>query len=542
MSIAYICMEMGLQSNMKLYAGGLGVLAGDTLKEAADQGKEVIGVSLLYHYGYFKQSFDLTNHQQIESSDTWDITKYLQDTETKIKIYLRNSVVAVKIWKYLIKGLNSTNPVYFLDTNLEENDQEIRQICHNLYTKDEKTRLMQELVLGIGSVLALEALGHKIDKYHLNESSTCFALTELEKRFSDQSQLKSKIVFTTHTPVPHGHRIYTKSILEQVISEKDFSIIQNHLETDKISLHTTKYCMRLACFINAVSKKHQQITKKMFPEFKINSITNGIHPDTWITDNSKTIFDGYLAGWRQDASNFRNALNISDEDILEMHHKNKLDLISFIKKSVNISLDPNIFTIGFGRRVDPYKRHDLILGDIIGLQKIVERWGGLQIVFAGKAYPGTGKTESSLGKTIRIAQSNFGNLKIVYLPDYSMDISQKMVSGVDIWLNNPISPMEASGTSGMKAAINGVPNFSTLDGWWTEGCVEGQTGWKIPEFNNQNDEVAKIYNILEEIILPIYKLDTKQWLRICKQAISVNGSYFNSKRLLEEYFLNAYQN
>jgi len=542
--ISYFSMEIGLDNRFKNFAGGLGILAGDTLKSAADLGIDMVGITLNYSHGYFQQELDPVNGFQIEHPDNWDISKYLILEDKQFELELATGNIKVRIWRYEIKGFKSIVPVYFLDTDFEANTPENRSICYNLYTSDSELRLKQEILLGMGGVKALETLGlNNITKYHLNESHAAFAILKLREDLKNPDIVKSKICFTTHTPVMHGHKVYPLDTLQKVLKSDDYNQI-SPADLDQGLFNMSKFCLNNASFSNAVSKKHAIISRTMFPGYEIDFITNGVHSSSWSSQATKELFDKYLPGWQEDPMLLRNAEGIGDADIWETHHANKIGLIELVKEKTGTALDKDIFTIGFGRRVDQYKRQDLILHDIKRLQALAEKFDGLQVVFGGKAYPGSQAPDGSIATIYKLSKTDLGKLKIAYIPNYDMEVSLTMVSGSDLWLNNPLKPLEASGTSGMKAALNGVPNLSMVDGWWVEGVVEDVTGWAIgdqslDQTSDEND-ANLMYDALENKVLPTYYLDSKKWIEIQKQAISLNASHFNTERMLLEYVAKGY--
>lgn len=544
-TIAYFSMEIAINNQIKSYAGGLGILAGDTLKAAADMGLDMVGITLLYKYGYFKQELNPETGEQLELNDTWDYQKMLELLPQRAVLQIEGREVVIQIWKYEIQGIHGhIVPVYFLDTDLEENYSEDRYTSFSLYSKYEHTRIRQEIVLGAGGVLALEAIGYPLfDNYHLNESHAAFAVLPLCERLQDRQAVRKRIVFTTHTPILHGHRGYPLQTYQHYLPAKWFRWLDSKWVTDEKIL-LTDICLANAKYINAVAKRHSQVSQQMFPNYQIDHITNGVHAVTWVSLPMATLFDTFLTGWRQDPRQLRNALRIPDKELYEAHGRNKQALIDYIHQTTTQTFDPHAFTLGFARRVDGYKRTDFILSDVKQLQQIAQKYGSLQLVFAGKAYPDTHSMESIIAKIYRLSQHTQGALKVVYLPNYDMEIAKLMVAGVDIWLNNPVKPLEASGTSGMKASLNGVPNFSVLDGWWPEGWVERETGWSIgADAQTSSDaefELRDLYTKLEHDILPTFYFDTQKWLEIQKQAIALNGSHFHTHRMVSEYLEKAY--
>ncbi len=550
MLTAYLCLELALNSQIKSYSGGLGILAGDTIKSYADLGLNAVAITLLYKNGYFKQTIDPISGKQIELNDEWDYSKYLELTNVRFSLEIEHRIVQVQVWKYEYTGCKGGKiPVYFLDTNLPENHFEDQAICYNLYSKYDYTRLKQEILIGVGGVKALLALGYGIaDKYHLNESHASFAIPFLQLLSGDVEDTKKRIAFTTHTPLEHGHKKYAienlKSQLTEMVNGQTLSSVMEQHSDEKSLVNMTKFCLDTSSYANAVSRKHAEVMHTMFPGKHIDYITNGIHTYTWVSPLMAETFDKYLVDWRIDPLVLRNALAISDYDIRATHTANKSKLFDLIEARLGKRFTTDKFTIGFARRVDGYKRQNFVFKDLARLEAMAAKFGGIQFVFAGKAYPDTAGEDSTLAEVYKLSQRTDLNIDVVYIPNYDMDISAAMVAGVDIWLNNPLRPLEASGTSGMKATLNGVPNFSVVDGWWVEGLVENETGWSIGDetshIGNEDYELNDLYGKLEHIILPTYYFDTKKWLEIMKQAIAMNASHFSTQRMVLEYMSKAY--
>lgn len=547
--IAYFCLEFGLENDLKTYAGGLGILAGDTAKSATDNNIDFIGITLLYHKGYFQQLIE--NDIQIETEDKNDFTKFLELTDINLEIKLKSKTITAKVWKYDLgkrypHSKAKNNAVYFIDTECDSNDYDDRQISHYLYSKDEKIRTKQELVLGVGGYNLIKILDkhHYQRVFHLNESNAAFLIVALNSDDVNGQKLKERLMFTTHTPIPAGHKIYDIKDLEWCFTQNELDYLISYCNCEistKKTLNMTKFCIEHAGFTNGVSQIHAHISSSMYPGFNINYITNGIHSASWASDSNKFLFDKYLPGWHINTDKLRNIDYATDEEILNCHQDNKIQLGNYLE-SINLEgFDPNVFTIGFARRVDPYKRHDFITRDLNKLQEIALKFGGLQLVFSGKSYPTTGGEGSVLNKLLKnISQNSDQKLKIFFIPNYGMEIGKLMVAGVDIWLNNPIKPLEASGTSGMKAQLNGVPCFSTIDGWWGEGNIEGITGWDIGDrfLNDENTELKIIFEKLENIIIPTFN-DKSKWAQIMKNCIKINGTYFSAQRMVNEYYKGA---
>ncbi|MEM4330813.1 MAG: alpha-glucan family phosphorylase, partial [Candidatus Pacearchaeota archaeon] len=454
-------------------------------------------------------------------------------------------VVFVKCWLYKLKTKNNfVIPVIFLDSDLEENKEYYREITKKLYGGDEDYRLCQEIILGIGGLRMLRELGCNIEKYHMNEGHSSLLTLEVYNELKDLEKTREKCVFTTHTPVPAGHDQFDRKKAEEFLKEylnnelKEKIFYQDKLNMTYLGLFFSKH-------INGVAKKHAEVSKGMFPGYHIESITNGVHSVFWTAEPFKKIYDKYIPNWREDPFNLRYIAGIPEEKLWEAHKKAKKKLLSFIKKKKGIKMSVEKFTIGFARRATGYKRADLLLTDTKRLLKIAKKFEGIQIIYSGKAHPRDIEGKELIKrifKKIKEIQDKEG-IKIVYLENYDLDIAKLMTSGVDLWLNNPLKPKEASGTSGMKAAHNGIPQFSVLDGWWVEGHIENVTGWSIgsnSKENNPEEEIEDLYSKLEYIILPTYYKQRDRWIKIMKNTIAYNASFFNSHRMLQQYVLTTY--
>lgn len=541
-STAYFSMEFGIRAEMKSYAGGLGILAGDTIKTAADMGLNFVGVTLLYKKGYFRQ---VINDQgiQLEEPDVWDHTKYLTNTEKIIEIKLKNESIFAEIWKYDVEGITGHKvPLYFLNTDIEKNQLSNQYISYNLYTPSDETRTKQEIVLGLGGIYALRAMGHTtFDNYHLNESHAAFSILELYKELKDIEIVKKHVVFTTHTPEEHGHKKYEISQLSNYFDDELMALLMQHSENGIV--HMTKFCFKHAKYSNAVAKRHQEVSSKMFPDYKIDHITNGVHT-SWVGKATRDLFSKYISDWETNPEKLKELPELSSEELLTMFHDNKASLIKYVRDRYGITIKDGVFTIGFGRRVDPYKRSSFIFTNIERLKSIAEKFGGLQIILSGKAYFDNQASEERIANIFKLSKTDLGKLNIIFLENYGMKISKYLVQGCDLWLNNPIKPREACGTSGMKAALNGVPSLSTIDGWWVEGLKEGETGWAIGDDTSvevdENIELEDLYNKLESVIMPTHQ-NQEQWAKIMINSIRMNGSFFNTHRMLNEYIEKAYK-
>ncbi len=557
--IAYFSMEIGLRADMPTYSGGLGVLAGDTIKSAADLRLPMVAVTVLCRKGYFHQMLD-EKGRQTEAPENWNPTRFMELLPEKITVEIEGRDVYVQAWLYEVKSLTGGNiPVFFLDTDAAENGPDDREITSSLYGGDKAYRLKQEIVLGIGGARMLRRLGFAIKKYHMNEGHASLLALELLKEYKrdieevwderlvwDVDKVKDLCVFTTHTPVEAGHDKFSYDIVAKVLGEP---IPMNVLKDlgGKDSLNMTLLALNLSEFVNGVAKKHGEVSKNMFPGYQIYAITNGVHSYTWTCDGFKRLYDKYLPGWANEPELFVRVGRIPDEELWEVHMEAKRILMDFIRSETGVEMSHDILTLGFARRATAYKRADLLFSDIERLRRI--GGGKLQIVYAGKAHPRDDAGKQLIEKIFGIKEQLKDSLKIAYLKNYNMDVALKIVSGVDVWLNTPLRPLEASGTSGMKAAHNGVPNFSVLDGWWIEGHIEGFTGWAIgpqPTENNASEssmdtrDAEDLYYKLENIIIPTYYSDRHTWIRIMRNAIGKNAYYFNSHRMMRRYVTEAY--
>ena len=550
--IAYFSMEMAIDQRMPTYSGGLGVLAGDVIRSFADLAVPAVGVTLLCNKGYFFQKIDDEGNQR--EKPEWRTDDMLELMPAKVKVPIGNREVVVQSWKYTLKGSNGHEiPVLFLDTNVEENLAEDRKISFYLYAGDKRYRLKQEIVLGIGGTKILDALGYRnLDVYHMNEGHTSLLTIELLKSAGGVDEesierIKEKCVFTTHTPVPAGHDIFPRELVKELLGNYfDEALIDYACENGPDSdLNMSLLALRLSCYVNGVARKHAEVSRGMFPDYPIDSITNGVHHVFWASEPFKNLYDKNMRGWRIDPSLLRAVTNISDEEIKNGHFEAKKSLIDIVNRRKNTGMDYNVFTIGVARRFTKYKRPTLIFSNIAKLKEIGK--GKLQIIFSGKAHRRDTGGKEEIKSVLRTIDELRSDIKIAFLENYDMELAKHMVSGADIWLNTPRAPYEASGTSGMKAAINGVPSLSSLDGWWLEGHIENITGWSIgskPEKGKAVDDVAdakNMYKKLEKVIMPKFYQDEHSWMKMMKYCIAINGSFFNSHRMVNQYCVKAYR-
>ncbi len=556
--IAYFSMEIGLLPSMPTYSGGLGVLAGDTIRSAADLGLPMVGMTLLHRKGYFYQRLDASGWQT-EEAVNWRVDDFLVDTGVRASVVLEGRTVQLRAWRRDVQGLGgSVLPVFFLDTDLPENAPADRTLTHFLYGGDLRERLCQEVILGIGGVRMLRALGHDgIRRYHMNEGHSALLTLELLRERREQEgrdyispedleAVHHQCVFTTHTPVPAGHDKFPLELVDQVLGGREACGINDPI-CHEGRLNMTYLALSLSHYVNGVAKKHGEISRHMFAEYRIDAITNGVHAPTWASPPFRELFDRHIAGWQEDNFSLRYALSIPDDEVWAAHQAAKRELLEFVNRELNAGFDVDVLTLGFARRAATYKRADLVFHDVEHLRRIAEQHGGLQLVFAGKAHPADQGGKQLIQRVIQTGRSLAGGVPVAYLPNYDMQLAELLTSGVDVWLNTPQRPLEASGTSGMKAALNGVPSLSVLDGWWIEGCIEGVTGWAIGTNESPPDEASdwtgtagSLYDKLERAVAPLFYANRPGFIEVMRHAIALNGSFFNTQRMVAQYAAKAY--
>ena len=544
--IAYFCMEIGLNNSIHSYSGGLGVLAGDMIKSSADLKIPLVAVTLVSSKGYLKQ--EIKDGKQIEHPDDWTPSDFMTELATQVELKIQNRTVKVKAWLYdYTSPTGGLVPVLFLDTDLEFNSLEDRKITSFLYGGDSEYRLKQEIVLGIGGVKMLEAAGFTIGKYHMNEGHSCLLTLELLRNYNmELDNVRDLCIFTTHTPVEAGHDKFSYDVIQDILGEliplKTMKELggSDQLNMTRLALNTSKY-------VNGVAKRHKEFSLTLFPGYNISAITNGVHSFTWTCECFRRLFDKYLPGWANEPELLVRVDSIPDEEIWRAHMEAKEELIRYIRELSGVKFDPNVFTLGFARRFTGYKRATLLFSNLKRLEEI-NRVGKIQVVYAGKAHPRDWMGKRLIEEIHEMKENLKDVMEIVYLENYDLQMASKLTSGVDVWLNTPIPPFEASGTSGMKAAHNGVINFSVLDGWWVEGCIEGVTGWAIgpspkenlEESERRRREITQLYDKLEYLILPTFYKNRDDWIQLMENSIGKVAYYFNSHRMMRRYASEAY--
>jgi glycogen phosphorylase len=550
--VGYFSMEIAINPAIPTYSGGLGVLAGDTLRSAADTGVPLVAFTLAHRKGYFQQHLD-PRGLQTEDVQPWDPADFCSEEPARITVSVEDRIVTVRAWRYDMVGrYGHIVPIYLLDTDIEGNSGWDRGLTDHLYGGDTNYRLQQEIVLGMGGVRMANALGHRINVYHMNEGhAALLTLALIESQLgggplgvpteADLALVRQKCVFTTHTPVPAGHdRFSTEQTVRILGGDRTSRLEKLGCYRDGM-LNLTLLALKFSRYANGVAMQHAKVSQAMFPEFPIDSITNGVHAPTWVSEPIQQMLDTNLPNWRRDNLYLRNAIDLKERDILAAHARSKEGLLAEVGTRTGMVLDPKVLTLGFARRVATYKRATLLFTDRDRLVEIANQAGGLQIVYAGKAHPQDEPGKALIQKVIEDAQKVSSSLlKVVYLENYAWDLGALLTAGVDVWVNTPKRPYEASGTSGMKAALNGVPSLSILDGWWIEGCIEGVTGWAIEDGANDEEEALALYRKLETAVVPLYLQAPEKWARLMRTTLAFNGSYFNTNRMVKQYTRNAY--
>ena len=597
--IAYFSTEFAIHESLPIYSGGLGVLSGDHLKSASDMGLPLVGIGLLYRNGYFKQY--LTN-------DGWQMEEYNMNHFFRMPMeLLRNSdgtsltvtvslpdspVVYARVWKVQVGRVS----LYLLDTDYHKNSLKDRTITGELYGGDRENRIKQEFILGVGGMKVLEALNINPSAIHINEGHSAFLLIEkirslMAKGLSfkqAQQMVKSTCVFTTHTPVPAGNEVFTSDLVSKYfeklykeigLSKEEFLNLGKDLKSQNVNkdFSMTVLALKACGHANGVSRLHATVSRKMWQniwpdlprkEIPITHITNGIHTNTWLSYDFANLFQRYMGNmWIEEPENqniWKRIATIPDAELWRSHERRKERLVSFARQRLKNQLerrglskqvisyadevlDPEALTIGFARRFATYKRGNLIFRNMDRIKKILlDKEKPVQIIIAGKAHPKDDKGKEIIKSIVRLASDPELMFKVVFLEDYDVNVAHYMVQGVDVWLNNPLRPEEASGTSGMKAAVNGVLNFSILDGWWCEG-YNGENGWRIGSTDTYTDleyqnevESRSLYEVLEQEIVPLYYdrgVDNlpRGWIQKMKLCMQTICPMFNTNRMIEEY-------
>ena len=548
-------MEIAIDAGMPTYSGGLGVLAGDMLQSAADLAVPLVAVTLLYRKGYFRQILEPGGSQR-ELAEEWDPSQHLRPLPASACINLEGRRVIIRAWRHEISGITGrVVPVYFLDTDLPENDALDRSLTGSLYGGDQRYRLRQEAVLGLGGLAVLEALEHRgIKTYHLNEGhSALLPVALLERQVQKRAGtaptpqevdvVRQACVFTTHTPVPSGHDQFSQALARQLLGEARVRLIESIEGYHNGTLNMTYLALRLSHYVNGVGMHHGETSRSLFPEYPIRAITNGVHAVHWTSQPFAELYDRHIPEWRRDNLYLRYSLGIPLREIAAAHLAAKRRLLAEIHKRTGQLLKENVITIGLARRATAYKRLEFLFTDIPHLAWIARQVGRLQIICGGKAHPEDAGGKHTIRRIFDAAAALSDSVPVIYIENYDLAWARLLTSGSDLWLNTPLHPLESSGTSGMKAALNGVPSLSILDGWWVEGHIEGFTGWAIDDPGDSASvaaELTSLHSKLERVILPMYYSRPDAYVEIMRSTIALNGSFFNSQRMVAQYVANAY--
>lgn len=552
--IAYLSMEIAVRPEMHTYTGGLGVLAGDTARSCADLEIPVVFVTLVSRAGYFRQELD-GDGRQTEQPDWWEPERWCVPLHAMVAVDIANNPVWIRPWLYIHTCPHGHQiPILLLDTDLEQNSGENRTLTHHLYGGDDAYRLKQEIVLGMGGFRVLRALGFDLHTYHLNEGHAALLTLELLTRYRlspetvrqgespyELAEIRERCVFTTHTPVEAGHDRFSYELFEGLLPDVVAPDELRHLAGAE-RLNMTQLALNLSGYINGVARRHAETARHMFPGYHVHAVTNGVHVGTWTHASFARLYDGEFPQWQHEPEILVRALQLAEDEVWKCHQEAKADLIAYVHRLTETALDPAKLIIGFARRMTGYKRPLLLFEDVDRLAAIASRFP-IQVVMAGKAHPRDDDGKKTIRRLHELAVQLAGKITCVFLPNYEMQMAQTLVAGADVWLNTPLPPLEASGTSGMKAALNGVLNLSVLDGWWVEACVEGVTGWSIGSDGgaaSYQAHATALYEKLEGVVLPLYYSEPLRWRGMMKQAIGTIGYYFNSQRMMRRYATEAY--
>lgn len=550
--VAYFSMEVAMQSDIPTYSGGLGVLAGDTLRAAADIGMPMVAVTLVSRSGYFRQAID-PQGRQVELPDDWDPARYATRLQATVALELEDRQVWVGGWLCVLNSaIDEGLPILLLDTDLPVNDPRDRDITRYLYGGDEAYRIRQQVVFGVGGVAMLQALGFKLMGYHMNEGHSAFLTLALLQRYAppteglrpgespfDLPRVRELCTFTTHTPLDAAHDKFDYNLVRRIYRDlPDQGMMKLLAGEDKLNM--TRLALNLSEYVNGVAKRHAETSRQIFPGYAVHAVTNGVHASTWTSVPFAEVYDQHVPGWCHEPELLTRADRIPGEVLWSAHQQSKRALIDKVRALTGVSLNADQPILGFARRMTAYKRADLMFTDLERL-KAISRKFPFQIVMAGKAHPNDTAGKQLIETLHAHIRELAGEIPIAFVPDYNMSLALQMVSGSDLWLNTPLRPLEASGTSGMKAALNGIPSLSVLDGWWHEGCIEDVNGWAIGNgLAVGDDDAGSLYDKLEQKVLPLYYQDRPGWIRVMKGAIGKSAAFFSAHRMMRRYVVEAY--
>lgn len=494
---------------------------------------------------------------QFEAPEAWDFEEVLEPMAPRAVVSIEGREVEVRAWRFVVRGVfGHTIPVYFLDTAVEDNSHWEQRLTDSLYEGDLRHRLCQEVVLGMGGVAILRALGHRnVATYHMNEGhAALLTLALLEQQVNgvglagatdlDREAVRQRSVFTTHTPVPAGHDQFPADLVRRVLGAERTAALETIECMPHGILNMTHLALKLSRYVNGVAMRHGEISRGLFPLYPVDSITNGVHAPTWTAQPFRNLYDRYIPEWRRDNFYLRYAIKIPISEVRRAHLLAKREMLARVAQRTAVRLDENVMTFGFARRAAAYKRADLLFTDLDRLKGFARQAGRFQVIYSGKAHPQDKDGKALIKRIFEFAARLAQDVRIVYLENYDMELARSLCASVDLWLNTPQRPLEASGTSGMKAALNGVPSLSILDGWWIEGHVEGVTGWAIGDGADGGidlaAEAASLYAKLERVILPLYYGKPDAYTEVRRSTIALNGSFFHAQRMVLQYLRNSY--
>ena len=551
--IAYFSMEIALATGCPTYAGGLGVLAGDVVRSAADLDLPLVGVTLVSRHGYFRQSLDADGVQR-EAPDPWDPARFATRLDARVAIVLEGRDVWVGAWLYVhASPVGARVPVLLLDTDLPDNGPADRCITDELYGGDARYRLAQQAVLGIGGARLLRALGFRVSAYHMNEGHSALLTLQLlrdcvlppaeraaEEPLYDVARVRELCIFTTHTPVEAAAARYSYELWQAMLGDfVDRDLLRRLAGRDELNMNQLAAAM--SSWVNGVAERHAETARSLYPGRRLRAVTNGVHATTWTAAPFAALYDRHVGHWRHEPEMLARVPSLVPADALwQAHVEAKAALCAHVARQTGVRLDADRPILGFARRMTLYKRPDLLFADLERVRTIARRLP-FQLVYAGKAHPADADGKRLIVNLHRDLAALRPDVPSAFLPNYGLEDAALLVAGADIWLNTPLPPLEASGTSGMKAALNGVPSLSILDGWWVEGCVEGVTGWGIAGDGPRIETAAaELYDKLERVVLPAWHGPGAGWIALMRGAISLNGALFHSHRMMRRYASEAY--
>jgi len=540
-------MEVGVDSRIRTYSGGLGVLAGDMAYSFADLGYPATFVTLLSRNGYTSQRLD-ASAGQLDSPEPWDWKELLSPTGVMTTMEVWGKPQTIGAWEYRIRGKAETS-VLFLDVDYSQNDRAVREATDRLYGGEPTDRLTQDIILGIGGYRVLKALGRDVDMYHLNESHAAFAIIELLRDAGSAEATRRKCAFTTHTPVAAGNDVFRVEAVEGAL--KGYSWVNWGEESSDGAVNLSRLASKYSGVTSAVSMKHSFVAERVVGHDRIVYVTNGAYHRRWVHPELKKLYDKHLGGWEDTPSLMGGAVELPSEALSSAHAVAKHSLVNLVNLRHPGHFDESVLTICVAKRFTGYKRNGMLLGDQEKLQMIAEEEGGLQVVYAGKTHPRDASAKAMLADILRKADllnRAARKVRVAVLENYDIDMAKVLVAGADVWLNNPRRPLEACGTSGIKAAMNGVLNLSVYDGWWLEGGIDGVNGWgvgKRADWSDLSDSVegedeASLYSKLSTSVLPTFYKERERWVDMQKRSIATVGPLFNSYRMVEEYVTRVY--